>query len=610
MKSILLTSFLVVFCLSGKAQPGALDVNFGNGGKVLTNIDQTRNVTNSVLVQSDGKIVVVGYSTPADYTGYFTLVRYNPNGSLDDNFGLNGTAETFINGVEDIAFSGVIQPDGKIIAAGYTRTAANYDFAMVRFNPDGTRDLSFGTNGIVTTDWAGNEKANKILLQGDGKILLVGYVSSVDDIDMAVARYNADGSLDQSFASNGVAQIDFQNNYFWQAARAACLQNDGKIVLAGYTDVLNEATQSFDSRFGLLRLNTSGVLDTTFGVDGILISAFGAHDVAIDVAETEDGKLLVLGSSKLSKGGTDDFLLARYLANGTIDNSFGNAGATRMSFDNSDDIPCKLIIQSDQKLLVGGYTARNNGSTLDFALARLTAAGVLDNTFGTSGKVITDFFGDWDFAGSMAVQKNGKIIMAGFVRSGTDYDFGLVRFTNDAALPVTLTAFNARREENGVLISWRTSSELNSDYFEIQKSGDGVQWIVIDRLEANRITSANSDYLYTDLQPAAGKNYYRLKMVDFDQSFAYSSIVSVNFNGVVDVLNAYPNPTCGVLKLRRTSINKISSIQIFDVKGNSIPGFHFTGNDINLSALSNGLYNIVVTDEHGGVEKCKVILNK
>lgn len=595
----------LLFCLflatSGRlvAQPGSLDASFGTGGKVLTNVDQTRNVTNSVLVQPDGKIVVVGYCTPVDYTGYFTLVRYNPDGSLDNDFGLNGIVTTFINGDEDIAFSGALQTDGKIIAAGYTWTGTDYDFAMVRFNPDGTRDLTFGTSGIVTADfYGGNDKANQVLIEPDGDVVLIGYTGDGANIelDMAFARFHSDGALDQSFSNDGLAIVPVSETGLWESARAAALQTDGKLVVVGYTDVFDSVNNSLDLIFAALRLNKDGSLDQLFGNSGIVRMPIAKRAVATSVALSNGGKIVVLVETKVIKYGTTDFTLLRLDQSGALDTSFGTNGMTTMSFDNSDDSGYSLFMQPDQKILAAGYTAKNNGSTVDFALARFNPDGMLDNTFGNGGKVTVDFQGGFDFGAAIALQKDGKIVMAGSARVGNDYDFGLVRFENDVALPVKLIRFDATRLEKQVHLRWQTSEELNSDYFEIQKSADGVKWAAIGKINAAGTSMAANEYEFIDTSPKPGQNYYRLKMVDQDRTHALSAIKVVRFDSGIEKndLAVYPNPVKNKLYLSLDNGQIPRRVQLYQLNGTLVFQAESHLSELELPNLDAGRYALVL----------------
>lgn len=614
MKPYLLASLFSLVTLLTYSQPGSIDASFGNGGKVLTNVDQTRNVTNSVLVQPDGKIVVVGYCTPVDYSGYFTLVRYNPDGSVDNDFGLNGIVTTIIHGDEDIAFSGALQADGKIIAAGYTWTGTDYDFAMIRFNTDGTRDLSFGTSGIVTTDFnSGHDTANQIVIEPDGDIVLVGYTgnSGFNEIDMAFARYHSDGELDQTFGGDGMVVIPVSGPGLWDVARTAVLQADGKLLVAGYSEISDPLT-GVNEILVVLRLDTTGSLDGTFGELGIVRLAIGERDTATSIAISE-GKITALVETRVKKYNSfTDFALVRFTLSGILDSSFGTNGMTLMSFDNSDDTGYSLILQPDQKILAAGYTATNNGSTVDYALARFTPDGLLDNTFGNGGKVTVDFQGGLDFGASIALHQDGKIVMAGSARVGNDFDFGLVRFENDVALPVKLVSFEAKQVENQIDLNWLTSEESNSDYFEIQKSTDGIRWAAIGKVNATGTSRATKKYGFIDTSPEPGQNYYRLKMVDQDQTYALSTIKVVFFDSVTGKgeLVVYPNPVADKLYLSLDKGQVLQRVQLYYLNGALAFQSESHSAEIRLPELGAGRYVLVLQLTDGSIHNQMIAVGR
>ncbi|MBI3005695.1 MAG: calcium-binding protein, partial [Ignavibacteriales bacterium] len=221
--SLVLLAFQVALRSLLLAQDGLPDSTFHFDGKVTTEISMA--YCFSVAVQSDGKVVAAGYSNTANLD--FTLIRYNTDGSLDNSFDSDGVTTTAIGTDDDIARALAIQSDGKILAAGEGRSSGNYFFAVVRYNADGTLDTTFGTGGKVTND-SGNT-AEAVLVQTDGKILVAGYT---DNSDFAVARYNSDGSLDTTFGINGLAVADIGNA---DIALSSVIQSDGKIVMAGYT---------------------------------------------------------------------------------------------------------------------------------------------------------------------------------------------------------------------------------------------------------------------------------------------------------------------------------------------------------------------------------------
>jgi uncharacterized delta-60 repeat protein len=602
MKRFYYLMLILIWSEITQAQPGSLDQTFGQGGKVVTDIGQTNNVPNSVLIQPDGKIIVIGYSTPAQYQSYISIVRYNNNGTLDNSFGVDGVMETkFSQLAEDATLAGALQSDGKIIAAGYTWNGNDHDFAMMRLNSDGTRDLTFGSFGIVITDFNNqDDKVNHIILQPNGKIILAGYTSDPPnfEIDMALARYDISGTLDDTFGSNGKLTLNIGEVGFWQSVRSVALQTDGKILAAGYTEIYDEVNESLDNNFALVRFDTDGSLDSGFGTNGIVITAVGKDDIGLACVVQPDGRILVLGKSKPSKGGFPDLALVRYSSNGARDNNFGNNGIVLTSFDNTDDVGNSLVLQLDQKIIAFGYTARNNGSTLDFAMARYHPNGTLDNSFGTNGKVITDISGDWDFGTCAALQSNGKIVVTGYSRANGAYNFALARYNNDTALPVTLAAFEISKQENHVLLKWKTTSEENSDRFEIQRSADGKKWDIIGTVKASKNSRTEEEYALLDSTPNVGRNFYRLKMIDVDESFSFSRIRSV-LKDQEDMVRVYPNPASERLQIQIVNKVEIANSELLDSDGRSVYSSKEFTENIDLTNVPNGIYSLVLRFRDG-----------
>ena len=208
----------------------ACDTGFGTGGKVTTPIGTDSDYAQDVAVQADGKIIVSGYTKVSLFDTDFALVRYNADGSLDTGFGTGGKVTTAFGTGYDEAYSVTVQADGKIIVAGSANNGSE-DFALVRYNADGSLDSGFGTGGKVTTPiGAGTDTAYDVLVQSDGKIVVAGQASGTG-YDFALARYNADGSLDTGFGTGGtvLTAVSANNDY----GRFVALQSDGKIVVGG-----------------------------------------------------------------------------------------------------------------------------------------------------------------------------------------------------------------------------------------------------------------------------------------------------------------------------------------------------------------------------------------
>jgi len=265
-----------------------------------------------VAVQPDGKLVAVGVAKTSR-SGDFALARYNTNGSLDATFGTGGKVTTDFNGNDDAANAVVLQPDGKIVVAGEAKTSRNQDFALARYNANGSLDPTFGTGGKVTTDFAGNDDAAfALVLQPDGKLVAAGEAKTSRNQDFALARYNANGSLDPTFGTGGKVTTDFNGDD--DAAHGLVLQPDGKLVAAGV------AKTSRSGDFALARYNANGSLDPTFGTGGKVTTDFnGDDDAAFAVARQTDGKIVAAGGAKVGRsrsdysGSNEDFALARYL---------------------------------------------------------------------------------------------------------------------------------------------------------------------------------------------------------------------------------------------------------------------------------------------------------
>jgi uncharacterized delta-60 repeat protein len=433
MKSI--TSFVIVLLLMAfglsptfsYAQPGSLDLSFDNDGKATTAIG-SGDAGYSVAIQSDGKIIVAGASWNGSNDD-FALVRYNADGSLDNTFDNDGKVTTAIGNGREAGKSVAIQSDGKIVVAGYSDNGLDYDFALVRYNTNGSLDNTFDSDGKVTTAIGGSDDVGySVIIQSDGKIVVAGW----SDYYFALVRYNANGSMDNTFDSDGKVTTAIGSG---DAGRSVVIQSDGKIVVAG------ESYNGSDYDFALVRYNTDGSLDNSFDNDGKVTTAIGSSDdVGYSVAIQSDEKIIVAGSSW--NGSNDDFALIRYNTDGNLDNTFDSDGKVTTAIGSSNEVGKSAAIQSDGKIVVAGKSY--NGSAFNFAVVRYNGNGSLDNSFDSDGKVTTDFGGRDDSdpghsiftdVYSVAIQSDGKIVVVGYttpLNSGSV--FSIVRYMDSATI--------------------------------------------------------------------------------------------------------------------------------------------------------------------------------
>lgn len=407
-------ALVLLATLAGSAQaaPGDLDPSFGTGGLVTTDFGGRGDFGLAVALQPDGKIVAAGNSSAVGvFSVNFALARYNADGSLDSTFGTGGTVLTSFGGPLSAAADVVVQPDGRIVAVGI----AGNDFGVARYDANGALDTTFGTGGLVTTDFGGSDQANGVALQPDGKIVVVGLLFG----KIGVARYNQDGSLDSTFGTGGRVVTDASPSF--DGAFDVAVWN-GKIVVGGGTGLY----PFIESDFQVVRYNADGSLDASFDGDGIATTNFGGSDNIFGIAVTADGKVTAAGGTKGMAPG--DFAVARYNADGSLDSSFGSGGRVTTDFSTgSEDLGNGVVVLPDGSITVGGFTGPGVTST-SFAVVRYTATGNLDTGFGSGGKASAAFGNPINNAFDIVTQSDGNVVLAGGTGDRGVTDFALARF--------------------------------------------------------------------------------------------------------------------------------------------------------------------------------------
>jgi uncharacterized delta-60 repeat protein len=346
-------------------------------------------------------------------------------GDLDPTFGDNGIVMSASSPRQ--GWGAALQPDGKIIVAGNAGDPTDVDFVVARYNADGTVDDTFGTDGEVTTNiGAIADEAYAVALQDDGSIVVAGQSYDSGGYDFALARYDSDGVPDTSFDGDGVVTTSFTPNH--DGANAILIQPDGKIVAVG-TAGYNTGTVTF----AVARYNTDGSPDTTFDSDGKATTNLGTYSSAYAAILQGDGKIVVGGDVFIAP--ISRFGLARFNADGTLDATFDGDGKVVTSFTNDAGIN-SLALEPDDQVVAAGLT--DNGSNLDFVFARYQPDGTLDTSFSGDGKRTLPFtpVTNDDSAISVRIQGDGRIVAAG-VSGGATVRFALARLWPDGTVDPT-----------------------------------------------------------------------------------------------------------------------------------------------------------------------------
>lgn len=391
---------------------GELDETFGDGGGAFLDFAGRLDFVSSVAVQTDQMIVVAGQAGRLEgFTPHqdLAVVRLDGDGELDPDFGDGGIFLADLGDANGRANSVAVQTDGKLVVAGEIQSLGQ--FVLLRLETDGSPDLDFGVEGEVVSDLA--LRANDVVIQPDGKIVIVGDTDGPVGPEVIVVRFEENGDLDSSFGDEGVERIPFLETSV--DAAAVALQSDGGIIVAGHT-VSSES--GLASVMVARLLGTDGSLDDGFGVSGIVSTQVVLDSKASDVAVDDNDRVVVVGSDSGS------LVLARYKTDGSLDETFNTSGT--LVIDDLNPVVGGttrggVVIQPDGKLVV-----TSSGGN-DFVLLRLEPDGSLDETFNGVGKVVTDFAVTFNSSEAVALQEDGAIVVAGI----TGADWTVARFLGD-----------------------------------------------------------------------------------------------------------------------------------------------------------------------------------
>jgi uncharacterized delta-60 repeat protein len=358
-----------VFALAKYLSNGSPDPSFGGGtGMVTTKFGHWNAQATAVAIQqTTGTIVVAGFQSPS--YNRFAVAEYNPDGTLDTSFSHDGmTTLDFGDNAEAKAVA--ILPNNDVVVAGYAANASTGgDFALVRYTDKGKLDPSFGNGGIVTTDFFGSDDAiSAMAIQPNGKLVVAGSTTNHGISEFSVARYNSNGTLDQSFGISGVQFTAFESNPGDEAA-AVRLGANGRIVVAG---TARKNVSGAQTKFAVARYTANGSLDTSFSTDGKTTTSIGHYAFGYGVGIEPAGGIVVAGTV-----GTQpphfDMVVVRYTPAGDLDSSFGTGGIVRTDLG-ADERAYGMRIQSDGRIVVAGVGWPPSSLISHFLLARYLSA--------------------------------------------------------------------------------------------------------------------------------------------------------------------------------------------------------------------------------------------
>jgi uncharacterized delta-60 repeat protein len=416
------------------AQTGELDPSFGDNGHVITGFGNNFNRALSVAINNEGEIFAAGATQNLegdDFAADFAIAKYNADGSLATDFGDNGLVITDINNQSsDVAMAVAIQDDGKIVVAGRSHAGTvyeNYSFAIARYNPDGTLDPSFGVQGKVSYPYESYDDYSyevSMALQPDGKIVVTGTCyQNIYDVFMTV-RFTTAGQIDPTFGVNGKV-ITSLGEGFNGYPNAIAIQPDGKILVGGVVQGPISYPTGVD--FALVRYEPNGNLDSSFGSNGIVITPVtegAGYDWIDDLEVLSDGKIIAVGNS--SELDEYQVALVKYKYDGTPDNAFGTSGIVLTDFGSIYPYATGVAVNNNNDILVCGNWMNLSGE-YDFILAKFSAHGIPVQEFGENGMTISNI-NSLDGSIDVKIQSDGKIVAAGLTGNPTHHDFVALRY--------------------------------------------------------------------------------------------------------------------------------------------------------------------------------------
>ncbi|WP_445452187.1 T9SS type A sorting domain-containing protein [Flavobacterium sp. 25HG05S-40] len=583
---------------------GSLDTTFDGDGKALSLIDDGFYQVKSISKDANGNYLVnFSDGNPSNYS---VIRKYNADISFDESFGSNGQFNTLNSGY-GMAENITVTSDSKIIML------RSYAFGLTKYNANGTLDTTFDTDGMVITEFEySTDDLKKVVVLPDDKIIAIGtsryrQPNNASFSNIVLSRYNSNGSLDTSYGDLGKVYSVFGENVY--TIMNAFVQTDGKLLVNAYYYVF----PSYDPIYELIRYNSNGSLDTTFGNNGKIITSQGGFTVL----NPSDGKLLFYSVNYLPSGDYDH-IIKRYNNDGSIDTTFGTNGAVTYNNGNSP-YDLKFALQQDGKILVSGTSYSSNFNS-QFFTVRYNDNGSLDTTFGTNGQITTPMQG---YVHSNFVQSDGKIVLVGLGGAGvasisynsngtmdTTYGTNGIAFSSldnynqinaiylqpDNKLLVALSQYNPQQNPNDFKIKRITDDgTIDTDFggdngintsfyngyneaFSIGLQSDNK--IIIAGTTNNAI---NNNFALTRL------NNIVLDVDDFHEN---------ELNLII-----YPNPAKDILKIMTSTEIEIQEYLIYNMLGEIVFRSFENNLAVDVSHFNSGIYNLRIKTDKGTITK-------
>lgn len=597
MKKVTLTFTTLLLCLYISAQVGAPDPAFNSGYVTINTNPGNDDYVQAMGSYSDGRVIMAG----SMYDNYMSLVRYTALGVLDNTFGTGGVVKLRQGtNAEAIPYAITVLADNKVLVAGSSWMSSK-DFAILKLKENGTPDSTFGVNGWASAPALGFEdEARAMVVQPDGKILLAGtaeVASGTKKYDYAVARFNANGTIDGGFGSGGVVTLNINDN---DIADGIALQKDGKILVGGTSDEDGDANYTVVRYSSLGVIDGSYGVGGIATYDMAAFGTAGSKDHGYGMAIQSDDKVLLTGFCAPAGGGNGNVVTIRLTTLGQLDVSFSGDGIANFNYgvSNTDEGSRAVAVQSDGKIVVGGDTSGEH-AWFEMLLLRYKSDGTLDSTFSSDGVAISSLSTENEFGYAVHLTAN-RIYIGGSIGANFAKDFAVAAIQSDGSpLPLVLGQFYAQKQTNKVVLQWTTSSEEGVKHFVVERGSDGKTYKAIGTVAAAGNSTLTQKYSFADAAPLMGlNNYYRLLMQDANGNYKYSKFLIIKFDGLLTTeMKVNPSLVRDILQVQLPDgMQGNIGLQIIDMNGRIIKRSNIAsdGNALNttldVSNLIKGVY--------------------